>query len=412
MNKICVIGLGYIGLPTAANFSASGIEVVGLEVNQAIIKTVNSGKCHFSEPKLERVVKRCVEEGKLRATLQPEMADAFIITVPTPLTQDNKADLKYIESAVKLIAPVIQDHNLIVLESTSPVGTTEKVVEWLVELRPDLKSMHTGKNKLNINVAYCPERVLPGKIMEELTNNDRIIGGITKECANRAMRLYKTFVKGECFITDARTAELSKLTENAFRDVNIAFANEMSVICSTLNIDVWEVIRLANRHPRVNILNPGCGVGGHCIAVDPWFIVDSAPNASCLIPTARKVNKEQELFVVKKIKQAVANIEAPVIACLGLSYKPNVGDIRESAAVAVVNVLAKECDYSIYVVEPNISTIPPILATHRNVKMVDLETAIKHADLIALMVAHKDFEQTMRKTPDGKSFISFVGDSF
>ena len=275
--KISMIGLGYIGLPTAAIMASRGLEVIGVDVNQQTIDTINQGKIHIVEPDLDIVVRSVDQTGQLKATTIPETADAFLIAVPTPFKEDHKPDLSYIKAAAKAIAPVLAQGNLVVLESTSPVGTTEKLAGWLAAERPDLSFPQQNNNNADVSIAHCPERVLPGYVLQELVSNDRVIGGMTPQCAEKASQLYKTFVKGECLITTARTAELSKLTENAYRDVNIAFANELSLICEKLHINVWEMIELANRHPRVNILQPGPGVGGHCIAVDPWFIVDSAP---------------------------------------------------------------------------------------------------------------------------------------
>uniref|UniRef100_UPI0035A14F2F UDP-N-acetyl-D-mannosamine dehydrogenase n=1 Tax=Glaesserella sp. TaxID=2094731 RepID=UPI0035A14F2F len=290
-NRISVIGLGYIGLPTAAAFALHGVNVIGVDVNQHTVDTINQGKIHIVEPELEVAVHLSVTNGRLIATLTPEPAEAFLIAVPTPFKGDNyEPDLSYIEAASRAIAPVLKKGNLVILESTSPVGATEQMAEWLAHIRPDLTFPQQAGEDSDIRIAHCPERVLPGQVMRELVENDRIIGGMTDKCAEQAVRLYKTFVKGDCIVTNSRTAEMCKLTENAFRDVNIAFANELSIICDRLGINVWELISLANRHPRVNILQPGCGVGGHCIAVDPWFIVNKTPDLAKLIHTARLVN--------------------------------------------------------------------------------------------------------------------------
>ena len=339
--KISVIGLGYVGLPTAAIIASRGIEVIGVDINQHLVDKINQKQVHIVESELDILVKASVITGLLRATTRAQSADAFIIAVPTPLTTDCQPDLSYIRAAVMEITPLLEKGNLVVLESTSPVGTTEKMIDEMRKSRRDLTfpSVGTLDDNVDIAVAHCPERVLPGRVTRELVENDRIIGGVTKPCADKAKALYKLFVQGECVVTDARTAELSKLVENAFRDVNIAFANELSLICDKLGIDVWQMIQLANRHPRVNVLRPGPGVGGHCIAVDPWFIVHSAPEQSKLIQTARDVNNYKPNFVLKKIEQAIARTGKErgtiTIATLGLAYKANIDDLRESPALKI-----------------------------------------------------------------------------
>jgi len=337
---VSVIGLGYIGLPTAALIASRGIKVSGVDLNPDIVKTINRGKIHIVEPDLDQLVKNSVLSGNLRAKTIADKADVFIISVPTPFKANHKPDLSYIESAVKAIAPILDKGNLVILESTSPVGTSEKIAEWIKEIRPEMALPELGKEIISdLHIAHCPERVLPGNILYELVQNDRIIGGISRESARKAVDFYKIFVKGDCLITDCRTAELSKLVENSYRDVNIAFANELSLICDKLNINVWELINLANRHPRVEILQPGPGVGGHCIAVDPWFVVDSAPHEAKIIKLARSVNDEKPNFVLKKIDEAIANSRKDVselsIACLGLSFKPDIDDFRESPAMEI-----------------------------------------------------------------------------
>ncbi|MGC3339089.1 UDP-N-acetyl-D-mannosamine dehydrogenase, partial [Pseudomonas aeruginosa] len=297
---ISVIGLGYIGLPTAAVFASRQKKVIGVDVNQAAVDTINRGEIHIVEPDLDMVVHAAVTEGYLRATTSPEPADAFLIAVPTPFKHEHEPDLTFIEAASKSIAPVLKKGDLVILESTSPVGATEQMARWLAEFRPDLTFPQTHGETSDIRVAHCPERVLPGHVLRELVENDRVIGGMSEKCSEAASRLYKIFVKGECIITNARTAEMCKLTENSFRDVNIAFANELSIICDKLDINVWELIRLANRHPRVNILQPGPGVGGHCIAVDPWFIVSKTPDEAKLIRSAREVNDYKPFWVLEK----------------------------------------------------------------------------------------------------------------
>ncbi|KAB2382657.1 UDP-N-acetyl-D-mannosamine dehydrogenase [Bacillus toyonensis] len=389
--KICVMGLGYIGLPTASLLATKGFQVHGVDVNENAVEMINSGKVHIYEPDLDILVKAAVQSGKLKASLKPEEADIFILAVPTPFQDEHKPDLAYVEAAAKTIAPVIKNGDIIILESTSPIGTTEKVAEWILEERPDLttsEEMHSDKGR--IYVAHCPERVLPGHILKELVENDRIIGGLDKESTKRTVEFYKQFVKGKILDTNARTAEMAKLTENSFRDVNIAFANELSLICDKLNINVWELIRLANRHPRVNILQPGPGVGGHCIAVDPWFIVDAAPEEAKLIHTARNVNDYKPMYVVEKVKEKADRFKNPVIACLGLSFKANIDDLRESPAVDIVNHLAESKVGNIKVVEPHISTLPKVLE-EKNVSLTTLEWAVEKADIILLLVDHDVF---------------------
>jgi UDP-N-acetyl-D-mannosaminuronic acid dehydrogenase len=393
---VSVIGLGYIGLPTASLLATKGFKVQGCDVNLHVVDTINRGDIHIVEQDLDILVRSAVHSGQLQASLTPAPADVFIIAVPTPFKANHVPDLAYVESAVRAIAVYIRPHNLIVLESTSPVGTTEKIAAWLSELRPDLSVPSSRKSNLVTNdqifIAHCPERVLPGQIIRELIDNDRIIGGIDPASAERARHFYKTFVQGEILLTDARTAELAKLTENAFRDVNIAFANELSIICDKLNISVWELIRLANRHPRVNILQPGPGVGGHCIAVDPWFIVDSAPAEAQLIRTAREVNASKPKQVMAKIKEQADRFKSPVIACLGLSFKADIDDLRESPALDIVQHLAQEEIGELLVVEPHITAVPKSLVSFQpRVQLVELESALEQADIVVLLVNHRDF---------------------
>ncbi|MBV9118642.1 MAG: UDP-N-acetyl-D-mannosamine dehydrogenase, partial [Acetobacteraceae bacterium] len=333
--RVAVVGLGYIGLPTASVFAETGIDVVGVDVNARVVATINAGRPHFGEPNLDALVRRVVEAGKLRATTTAEPADAFIIAVPTPLRghgPNSTPDLSFAEDAARSIAPALKPGNLVVLESTVPVGTTEHLASIMAELRPDLSFPHQRGELAEVQVAHCPERVLPGRILEEVVNNARVIGGMTRRCGQRALALYKIVVRGECRVTNARTAELAKLTENAYRDVNIAFANELSLICDKLRINVWDLVGLANLHPRVNILSPGPGVGGHCIAVDPWFIVATNPEETTLIRAARLINDAKPGFVVAKVRERAAALKHPVIACLGLTYKKDVDDLRESPA--------------------------------------------------------------------------------
>lgn len=394
--RISVIGLGYIGLPTAAMFASRKIEVVGVDVNQRAVDTINRGAIHISEPDLDIVVHAVVKEGYLRATTTAEPAEAFLIAVPTPFKGDNhEPDLGYIEAASKAIAPVLRAGNLVVLESTSPVGATEAMAGWLAEARPDLSFPQDAGEASDIRVAHCPERVLPGKVMQELITNDRVIGGMTPACSQAAARLYRTFVTGDCVVASGpRVAEMAKLTENSFRDVNIAFANELSLICDELDMNVWELISLANRHPRVKILQPGPGVGGHCIAVDPWFIVSSAPEQARLIRTAREVNDSKPTWVIEKVRTAIAAylLENPArtaadvtVAVYGLAFKPNIDDLRESPALDIVRQLADEHIGSLIVVEPNIQDLPRGL---KAVKLVDLGAS---ADVHVVLVDHQEF---------------------
>ena len=402
---ISIVGLGYIGLPTAAVFASRKVKVIGVDMNQHTVDTINRGLVHIIEPDLDIVVHAAVNEGYLRATTRPEPADAFLIAVPTPFkegpTGSHHPDMGYIESASKSVAPVLKAGDLVILESTSPVGATDQMSAWLAEARPDLTFPQTHGESSDIRIAHCPERVLPGQVLRELVQNDRVIGGMTPKCSEIATRLYKTFVQGECVSTNARTAEMCKLTENSFRDVNIAFANELSIICDKLGIDVWELIKLANRHPRVNILQPGPGVGGHCIAVDPWFIVSQSPDQARLIRCAREVNDSKPSWVVEKVKAAVRTllttsfgraIETVTISCLGLSFKANIDDTRESPAVQIVRTLAREHPGLVLVAEPYLSSLPQSLLDER-VTLVSTDEAIAQADLIIILVDHQSFKE-------------------
>lgn len=391
-NKICVIGLGYIGLPTATILASRGLTVIGVDINKKIVDVINSGKIHIVEPALETIVHRVVNDGSLKAVTVPEIADVFIIAVPTPFKEDSfQPDLSYIEAAVQAIAPFLQKDNLIILESTSPVGTTEKISKQFAELRTDLIFPHIKNKKSDVNIAYCPERVMPGKTLYELIHNDRIIGGLTPLCTEKAKSLYQIFVTGKCLGTTSSTAEMVKLTENAYRDVNIAFANELSMICDKLQIDVWELIHLANHHPRVKILQPGPGVGGHCIAVDPWFIVHSSPNETKLIQAAREVNNTKPLFVLDKIYSALALFENPQIACLGITYKANSDDIRESPAIKILEKLGRATNAIVHIVEPNIKSLPHTLSNYKHFSLKTLDETLVNANIIIILVAHKEF---------------------
>ena len=414
--RISVVGLGYIGLPTAAMFASRKIEVVGVDVNQTAVETINQGKIHIVEPDLDMLVHAAVKEGYLRATLQAEPAQAFLIAVPTPFKDNHEPDLSYIHSVAKMIAPVLEKGNLVVLESTSPVGATEQLAQWLAELRTDLTFPQDAGVDADINVAHCPERVLPGHVVRELVENDRVIGGMTPRCSERSIQLYRSFVKGECVVTNARTAEMAKLTENASRDVGIAFANELSLICDRLNIDVWELIALANRHPRVNILNPGPGVGGHCIAVDPWFIVSSAPEEAQLIHTARVINDAKPDWVVSKVRDEMANVvlDNPerkaaevTIACLGLAFKADIDDLRESPALGIANKLADTLPCNLRVVEPNIKALPPSLL--EKAQLVSLEEGLDGADVVVILVDHAQFKKVDPVKFAGKRVVDTRG---
>jgi len=391
-----VLGLGYIGLPTASILATKGFSVIGVDTKQQVIDTIKKGNIHIVEPDLDILVKSAVHSGNLTTSLKPQEADVFIIAVPTPFKEDRKPDLTYVAAAVESIIPVLKKENLVILESTSPVGTTESAVASLIA---EHKQWKAGEDFF---VAHCPERVLPGRILKELVDNDRIIGGINRASAEAARDLYSSFVSGNIFLTDCTTAELVKLVENAYRDVNIAFANELSLICDHLGLRVWEVIELANKHPRVNILRPGPGVGGHCIAVDPWFIVDAAPEQSRLIRTARVVNDSKPHFVVEKVKKQARKFKAPVIGCLGLSYKNDVDDLRESPALEITRNLIKE----------NIGTVlacEPFGKTFDEFPLHPLEKVLKDSDIIVLLVNHKQFYDVDRELLKEKIVIDTLG---
>ena len=410
--KIVVMGLGYIGLPTASMLATKGHQVVGVDISEDVVATINSGNIHIVEPDLDILVRSAVNSGRLKASLMPEEANTFILAVPTPfkVTEKNPKtpDISYVEAATRAIAPFLQEQSLVILESTSPIGTTERVYNIIIEFRPEL----TDK----IHVAHCPERVLPGHIIRELVDNDRIIGGISKEAANSARELYKTFCNGNIFLTDARTAEMAKLTENSYRDTNIAFANELSIICDKLDINVWELIGLANKHPRVNILTPGPGVGGHCIAVDPWFIVDAAPEEARLIKTAREVNDRKPHWVMGKVKQAVENWHKndsksktvdsrllPIIACLGLAFKANIDDLRESPALEITRELHASGLGEIIVCEPNVNS------GFEEFPLIGFDEVLFKADIFVLLVDHEEFKMVDKKQLYGKTVIDTRG---
>ncbi len=400
--RLAVIGLGYIGLPTAVVLATRGVDVVGVDVNPRTVAAVEKGQLPFVEPDLAIAVSGAVSMGRLKATGDTPEADAFIIAVPTPFQSDHTADLSYIRAAVEQIAPQLRGGEIVILESTSPPGTTMLISQWLAELRPDLNFPHDA-GQPEIFVAHCPERVLPGRIMIEMLTNDRVVGGITRACAEKAASIYRIFCQGEILLTDASSAEMAKLVENAFRDVNIAFANELSLICESLKLDTWEVIEMANRHPRVNILNPGPGVGGHCIAVDPWFIVGAAPELSKLIRTAREVNDGKPEHVAHQVVEAAGRFRAPTVACLGLAFKPNVDDLRESPAVDIVKQICSALpDTEILASEPFVSELPTTLAGIDNLRLVPVGEAIDAADIIVLLVDHDQFKAVKKTRLAGK----------
>lgn len=399
---ISVVGLGYIGLPTAAMFASRKKQVIGVDVNQHAVDTINRGEIHIVEPELDMIVHAAVTEGYLKAVTSPEPADAFLIAVPTPFKacvegDIPEPDLRYIEAASKAIAQVLKKGDLVILESTSPVGATEQMAEWLAEIRSDLSFPQQQGENADVNIAHCPERVLPGHVVRELVENDRVIGGMSQRCSERSVELYKTFVEGACVVTNARTAEMAKLTENSCRDVQIAFANELSIICDKLDIDVWELIALANRHPRINILQPGPGVGGHCIAVDPWFIVSKTPEDARMIHTARNVNDRKPEWVINKVKIAIADflqvnpektVKDVTIACYGLAFKPDIDDLRESPSLQIVEDISKQHAGKILIVEPNIDKLPTGL---KSAELVSLDAALKSVDIHLVLVSHKQF---------------------
>ena len=379
--KICVVGLGYIGLPTAALLANKGYDVYGVDVVQKTVDTINRGEIHIVEPELDTFVQAAVKSEKLKANTTPVEADVFIIAVPTPFHDGFVPNIDYVVSATKAIAPYLKEENIVILESTSPVGTTNKVEEAL---------QNEGVDTSKLYIAHCPERVLPGQIMRELVENDRIVGGTTPEATKKTVEFYKTFVDGEVLSTDAKTAEMAKLTENSFRDTNIAFANELSILCDKFGIDVWELISLTNRHPRVNVLNPGAGVGGHCIAVDPWFIVHAGGEDAKMIRTAREVNTYKTEWVIEKIKNEALKFEQKhgkkaKVACMGLAFKPNIDDLRESPALYITRRLRAD-GLEVLAVEPNIDKFSEF-------DIIDYKEAVKEADVIAFLVGHKEFRE-------------------
>lgn len=402
---VCVVGLGYIGLPTSALLGCEGYEVIGVDTNPEVIRSIQAGKVHIAEADLDSLLEQTIASSNLRATSECEPADIFIVAVPTPLKADKSPDLTAVEATFDSIAPHLKQGDLVLLESTCPVGTTEAMAQRLNSQRPDLCKQ--------IHVAYCPERVLPGQILKELVDNDRVVGGITPACTQKAIDFYQSFVKGVCFATDSKTAELCKLTENSFRDVNIAFANELSIVCDEQGVNVWDLIQLANRHPRVNVLQPGCGVGGHCIAIDPWFIVNQHPESTPLLQAARAVNDSKLQWVLQKIHKAVAAHQAeqgsdPSIACLGITFKANVDDMRESPALEIVANLAEKFPDQILVVEPNLKTLPMALK-NKCVNHVSLGQASQEADLLVLLVDHKEFKKPPINSDKKQKVLDFKG---
>ncbi len=389
-SDVAVIGLGYIGLPTAAVVARAGHRVLGVDVSRHVVETVGAGAIHIEEADLDRLVKDAVGRGRLRTARVAAPADFFLIAVPTPFGENHAPDVSHVLDAARGVAPVLKRGDTVIIESTSPVGTTERVRDLLQELRPDLALPREGGGEADIALCYCPERVLPGRIIAELVANDRCIGGITPACAARALAFYKSFVEGECIVTSARAAEMVKLVENAFRDVNIAFANELSLVCDSLELNVWEVIRLANRHPRVNVLQPGPGVGGHCIAVDPWFIVHAAPERTPLIRTAREVNDGKAGYVAGRVEALLAERPEARIACLGLAFKANIDDLRESPALKVTETLSRRHGVRIDVVEPHVDRLPASLAKS-GATLVDLETALARCEILLVLVDHDAF---------------------
>lgn len=381
MKKVLFLGLGYIGLPTAAVAANHGYQVIGVDVNPAVVDTINQGKIHIVEPELDKIVKEVVQRGSLRAVSNPEQADAFFVVVPTPFKQNHRADITYVESATRAVIPYLQEGNLFVIESTSPVFTTERMAEIIYKERPELKD--------KLYIAYCPERVLPGNTLYELVHNDRVIGGINPESTEKAIEFYSAFVQGKLHRTNARTAEMCKLTENSSRDSQIAFANELSMICDKAGVNVWELIELANKHPRVNILQPGCGVGGHCIAVDPWFIVSDYPEQAQLIKRARETNDYKADWCANRVLEACVdfagkNDREPVVACMGLAFKPNIDDLRESPAKYIASRIISESRADVLIVEPNINS-------HSSFRLTEYKEAYQKADIVVWLVCHTPF---------------------
>ncbi len=409
--RICVVGLGYIGLPTAAMLASRGHQVIGVDTNPAVVESINQGRPHFHEPDLQMLLRAAVGTGNMTAGLVPEPADFFVIAVPTPVTASQAPELCHVFSACDAIAPFLAPGNTVILESTSPVHTTEHICERLAHARPDLSvpRFRDTDAAADIFVAHCPERVLPGRMLIELVANARIVGGMTEACARRAASLYGSFVQNEPLLTDCRTAEFVKLIENAYRDVNIAFANELSMLADHHGIDVWSAIGLANRHPRVEILNPGAGVGGHCIAIDPWFLVAGAPDMSKLIRTAREVNMAKPDWVLSRLRAMAAKLKDPVVACFGITYKADVDDLRESPALEIVAELAADGGIKVIVVDPHVKVLPHRLAVLKNVRLMGADEARDAADVIVLLVAHRHFQSMRHSAILNKMVFDAVG---
>ena len=411
---VSILGLGYIGLPTAAIVASKNIKVLGVDINKDIVDLINEGRTHISEPELEGLVKNSVNSKQLVVSTKIQKADVFIIAVPTPFKKDNKPDLSFVKSACEEISTVLKKGDLVILESTCPVGATEKVREWLQNKRKDLTFPDIKNSNIqhDISIAHSPERVLPGNVIEELVKNDRIIGGLTPKCSEKALSFYKIFVEGDCVVTDSRTAELCKLVENSFRDLNIAFANEVSLICDNLEINVWDLINLANKHPRVEILNPGPGVGGHCLAVDPWFIVDTSPEHSKLIKTARQVNDSKPEFILKKLKGAVSTLQKEYselkISIFGLAFKPNVSDLRESPALKIALEIKEMGFDKLLLVEPNLTELPQVLNSDQTF-LVNSEFALSEADIVLILVGHESFKGIKLEALKNKQIIDSIG---
>lgn len=414
MSKVCVVGLGYIGLPTASMLASSGHEVVGFDVREDVVRMINEGRSHFKEPDLDMLLAAAVNTGRLVAKNTPVEADFFIIAVPTPFKDNKKPDMSYVDSATDMIIPFLRPGSAIILESTSPVGTTERIAERIGEKRGDLYlPRYKDEEEVagQLYISHCPERILPGQMVRELVSNDRIIGGMTDYCAQKAFELYDTFVKGTSFTTDCRTAEFVKLVENSYRDVNIAFANELSLICERLNVDVWKAIDLANKHPRVSILKPGPGVGGHCIAVDPWFIVDSAPEESKLIKLAREVNDNKTHHVLERVTKLASRFREPVVACYGVTYKPDVDDLRESPALEIVERLVRDTTARVIVCDPMIKELPKALTKFgsNRLSLADAETARREADICVFLVGHRKFRSLQANAFLNKVVVDTIG---
>ena len=408
ITTVSVIGMGYIGLPTCAMFASRGMDVIGIDVNPAVVEKVNRGEIHIVEPDLDGLIHKVVANGNLRAFTTPQPADAFIIAVPTPFVGDHKPDVSYVMAAARSIAPVLKHGDVVVLESTSPVGTTRQMTEELARVRPDLTFPLEAGEDADVMVAYSPERVLPGKVLSELINNHRSIGGLSKASSERAVALYSKIIVGDLYITTAESAELVKLTENAFRDVNIAFANELATVCQDLSLNVWEVIELANKHPRVNILQPGPGVGGHCIAVDPYFIIDAAPESTQLMQAARRINNARPHTVVDEIVSLLEPGRLNTVACLGLSFKPNIDDVRESPAVDVVKALADVPNIRLIAAEPHIDALPHELEG-KGIIFTDALNAIDRAEIVVLLVDHRQLGLIDPKALEDKKLVDTRG---